>query len=568
MTKRNLLFLTLGLTMLVAGLWGYSRIQTARASSQVQYRTAEAQKGDVTDAVEASGVVQALTTVDVKSRAGGRIIKLAVDVGSRVKPGTLIAKIDPSDTQSAYNQAVADLTSARARLAQAEAGARLQDTQSRTGIREAQEALSGAQVKLAQSQQQARVQPSLSESAVQQAKADLASAQQQLAQLREATQPQERAQAQATFAQAQANAVAAEAAYNRQAQLAAKGFVAQQAVDTALASRDVARASVAQSRQRLQTIAADQRTALAAATARVRQAEAALRSAQANRVAVGLRDQDVAGARSAVRQAVAGLENARASTIETEIRGSDIQAARADVAKAEAAVQNRAVQLQDATIYAPRTGVILQKYVEEGTIITSAVSLSSDGTKIVQLGDVSGLFVDVSVDESDVGKVHQGQKVLVSLDAAPDLKLQGRVVRIDPQAINDRDVTTVHVRVQIDHPDPQIKPGMNATCQFILRDVHDVLVVPSDAVKEGRGGGNTVRVLGKDGSVQVRPVEVGVVGSEKTEIKSGLQPGDKIVLGMMSGPGGGGDGGSGGGPGGGGFGGGGGNLGGGGKGGR
>ena len=541
MTKRKLILGVVALAVVLAAVWIYSKVQSAKAAGQVQYRTAAAETGDVTDAVEASGVVQALTTVDVKSRAGGKIIKLAVDVGSVVRPGQLIAKIDPSDTLSAYNQAVADLTSARARLTQAEAGARMQDQQGRTGVREAQAALAGAQVKLSQARQQSAAQPALTDSAVQQAKADLSSAQQQLAQLSQGTQPQDRAQAQAAFDQAQAQAVAAEASYTRQAQLLSKGFVAQQSVDTALASRDVARATLAEAKQRQQTIAADQNAALAAAKARVRQAEAALRSAQAGRVTVGLRSQDVAAAQSAVRESQAGMETAQSNLIQSQIKASDIQSARADVAKAQAVVANRAVQLQDATIYAPRAGVILLKYVEEGTIITSAVSLSSAGTSIVQIGDVAGLFVDVSVDESDVGKVHNGQKVLVSLDALPDAKLQGHVVRIDPQAINDRDVTTVHVRVQIENPDPAIKPGMNATCQFILRDVRSVLVVPSDAVKEGRGGGTTVRVLGKDGTVQSRVVEVGVVGSEKTQIKSGLQAGDKVVLGVLRADGGGGE---------------------------
>jgi len=74
---------------------------------------------------------------------------------------------------------------------------------------------------------------------------------------------------------------------------------------------------------------------------------------------------------------------------------------------------------------------------------------------------------------------------------------------------------------------------MNATCQFILRDVHGVLVVPSDAVKEGRTGGSTVRVLTKDKKAEIRTVTVGVVGSDKTEIKSGLRAGDTVILGVV-----------------------------------
>ena len=541
MTKRSKIILYTLAGLCVLGAVIYQQVQSAKAAGQINYRTVVVADGDVTDAVEASGVVQPLTTVDVKSRAGGRLIKLNVDVGSPVKSGTLIGRIDPSDTLSAYNQSEADLITARARLSQSQQQARMSGAQDALTVSGAQQAILAAQAKLSQAQAQSTAQPALTQSSIAQAKASLAAATQQYQQLRAATNPQARAAAQADNAQAKATVAAADAAYSRQSQLLKKGFVAQQAVDTALAARDVARATLAQTQQRLQTIDADQKAALAAAAARVSEAKGALASAQAGRYEIGTRQQDVDAARAALSQARVSLQNAQAGLMQGGIRQSDIQAAQASVSKAQAEVNNTSVQLHDATIYAPRSGVVLQKYVEEGTIITSGQSQSSDGTKIVQIGDVSTLYIDVSVDESDVGKIHLNQKVLIALDAVPDAKPAGRVVRIDPQAVNDRDVTTVHVRVQIEKPDPAIKPGMNATCQFILRDVHNVLVVPSDAVKEGRGGGNTVRVLGKDGKAVPRTVEVGVVGSDKTEIKSGLQAGDKVVLGVIQPDGGGGD---------------------------
>ena len=544
MTKRTKIFLPVVLCLGLAGTFTYRQIQSANAAGQVHYRTAAVVTGDVTDAVEASGAVQPLTTVDVKSRAGGRMIKLAVDVGSHVKPGTLIARIDPSDTLSAYNQASADLITARARLSQTQQQARMSGVQDTLTVSGAQQGLASAQAKLTQAEQQSQVQPALTDSAISQAQASLAAAQQQYEQLRAASNPQARASAQSVFAQARANVAAADAAYNRQNSLLQKGFVAQQAVDTALASRDIARATLAESQQRLKTIDADQRAALAGAAARVSQAKGALLAAQTNRYEIGTRRQDVAASHAALLQARMSVQNAQAGLMQNSIRRSDIQAAQAAVSKAQAEVNNRLIQLHDATIYAPRNGVILQKYVEEGTIISSGQSLSSDGTKIVQIGDVGRLFIDVGVDESDIGKIGMGQKVLIALDAVPGAKPEGRVVRIDPQAVNDRDVTTVHVRVEIKHPDAGIKPGMNATCQFILRDVRGVLVVPSDAVKEDRTGGNMVRVLTKDNKAEVRPIEVGVVGSEKTQIKSGLVAGDKVILGIIqSAP----DGGSGGG---------------------
>lgn len=257
MSKRTKILLFAVLCFGLVGAFAYRQIQSANAASQVHYRTATAATGDVTDAVEASGVVQPLTTVDVKSRAGGRMIKLAVDVGSRVKPGTLIARIDPSDTLSAYNQAEADLITARARLSQAQQQARMSGMQDTLTVSGAQQGLSSAQAKLTQTERLAQVQPALTGSAISQAQGTLASAEQQSEQLRAAANPQARASAQSVYAQARANVAAADAAYNRQATLLQKGFVAQQAVDTTLASRDVARATLAEAQQRLQTIDAD-----------------------------------------------------------------------------------------------------------------------------------------------------------------------------------------------------------------------------------------------------------------------------------------------------------------------
>ena len=533
MNKRTKILFPAIVCLGLVGTLAYRQMRSASAASQVHYRTATATEGDVTDTVEASGVVQPLTMVDLKSRAGGRLIKLAVDVGSRVKPGTLIARIDPSDTLSAYNQATADLITARARLSQAQQQARMLGMQDTLTVSGAQQGLNSAQAKLTQAERLAQVQPALTGSAIAEAQANLTAAQQQYEQLRSAGNPQAVASAQSVNAQARANVVATDAAYNRENSLSQKGFVAQQSVDTALAARDVARATLAETQQRLQTIDADQKASLAGAAARVSQAKEALIAAQTGRYEIGTRQQDVTASRASLIQARISVQNAQAGLMQSSIRQSDVQAAQAAVSKSQAEVNDRLIQLHDATIYSPRNGVVLQKYIEEGTIISSGESLSSDGTKIVQIGDVSSLFIDVSVDESDIGKISMGQKVTIALDAVPEAKPEGRVVRIDPQAVNDRDVTTVHVRVEIKNPDAAIKPGMNATCQFILRDVHGVLVVPSDAVKEGQSGGNTVRVLTKDNKAEVRRVEVGVVGSDETEVKSGLRAGDTVILGVI-----------------------------------
>ncbi len=78
--------------------------------------TAEVTRGDLTISVEATGTVEPIRSVEVKSKASGEILKLHVDIGDKVKPGTLLAEVDPRDVRNRYDQAKADLEVARSRV--------------------------------------------------------------------------------------------------------------------------------------------------------------------------------------------------------------------------------------------------------------------------------------------------------------------------------------------------------------------------------------------------------------------------------------------------------------------
>ena len=115
-------------------------------------------------------------------------------------------------------------------------------------------------------------------------------------------------------------------------------------------------------------------------------------------------------------------------------------------------MDNSQIQLAYTTVSAPRAGVILQKYVEVGSIIQSgrsSVAGTGAGTSIVQLGDLSRMFVLASVDETDIAQVEDGQQVDITLDAYPDEIFDGKVTRIDPQTVALQNVTTVPVTIEI-----------------------------------------------------------------------------------------------------------------------
>jgi HlyD family secretion protein len=547
------------------GVWVWARVRAPRLGEKTQYKLATAEVGTVKKTVSATGVLKPWRTVDIKSKAGGRVDALLVDIGSRVKKGQVLAKIDPSDTQLSVGTARADVDSANARIRQSEVTYDLQKAVSSLSIESAQSQLStalasraAAKARLDSARNTATAQPSITQAAIDQAKANLESALQARNQLT-ATQAQDRASAQSTLDQAEANRKKSAADLSRYNSLLAKGFVAKQTVDGAEASYAVTVAQVAAAAEKLRTLDAQQKAERDAAEARVNQADAALTSAEANAVDVQNRKLALAEAEAGFRQAEANVANARTSLAQAKanlanvpIRRFDIATATASKERSQATLKNALVTLDQTIVRAPADGVILTKYVEEGTIISSALSFAATGNNILALGDVTRMYVDVSVDETDIASVDEGQEVEVSIEAYPSLPFEGRVARVDPQATVEQNVTTIHVRVEIDNTDVSfrlLKPGMNATCEFVSDKKEDVIMVPNEAVhtddqgqfvevalnegnpappdpETGEPADPTMRV---DVNIKRQPVQAGLEGNETTEILSGVKPGDRVV---------------------------------------
>jgi HlyD family secretion protein len=530
-----------------------------------QYKVAKVERGTVRKTVSATGTLQPWTTVDIKSKAGGRVLALLVDVGTPVKKGQVIARIDPSDTQLAVNQARADIEAAIAKKEQSATQYELQKKQSQIAVNNAKaaldsarDALSSAQSRLDTARRQSKTQPSLTEASIAQAKANYNQAVTSRKQL-DATNAQSRASAKSALDQAIANEKNAEANLARQKSLLAKGFVSQQAVDNAQASYDVARAQVSSARTKYNTLDEELEASVAAADARVAQALASLQSAQAGRIDIQNRQAEVRQAEAALRQARSQVVQARealrqayANLANNEIRKLDIASANASETRSRASLDNAEETLSQTTVRAPSDGVVLTKYVDTGTIITSGLSLNSTGSSIVQIGDTTRMYVDVKVDETDIANVDEGQKVEITMDAYEGVPFEGKVSRVYPQAVVEQNVTMIHVRVEVDNSSPTfrlLKPGMNATCEFVVDEKEDVLMVPSSAVTTSddkstvdiASGGKPAPAdpatgQGEDPNVLIevktekREVTIGLEGDDATEVVSGLKEGDTVVV--------------------------------------
>jgi len=514
----------------IGGTWYYVSASSG-AAKDIEFRYAPVMRGELVRSTSANGQLVALTTVDVKSKAGGKVVRLAVEEGTRVAKGDLIALIDPADTSALYEQAAADLMSAEARADQARLNAQLEQRNHVTAVQNAEESLRVARIRLERAKLEAQTQPTISSASVKNARAALASQQEAMRQLREVTIPQLRRTAATDLDRARAEHSAATADLARQEELLKLGYVAQANVDAARTRAESARAALALAEQRHATLEQDIEAQIQLQQARLDQAFAALEQAEANVSQVDVAKRNLEEAQRNVQLAEIALQRAKDAQLGVNARQEDVRTARAATVRSRVSKENAKVQLESTTVVAPRDGVVTLKYLEEGTIIPPGTSTFAQGTSLVQISDITTLFVECAVDEADIASVRKGQAVRVTVEAYPRAKIEGVVDRVSPAAVTANNVTTVKVRVRINpgFREPLL-PGMNATCEFLTMQKPDVLIVPSQAVRH-EGDKTFVKVKGSaPGQIVTREVKLGEMGNDGYEVISGLKEGEEVVV--------------------------------------
>jgi len=300
---------------------GATACKAGEAENAPKIQTAVANRGDLSITVEATGTVEPVRSVDVKSKASGQILQLLVDVGDSVHSGAILAKIDPRDVNNSFEQAQANLDVAKAQAANAKA---------------------------------------------------------QL---------------------------------DRSKALLDSGVITQQEYEQNNLSYVTARSSLVR--------------------------------AQTNY----------------------------------------------DLAK---------LQLADVTITAPIDGTIISKGtgIAEGAVIQSGSSGFSGGTTLFTMANLDSMQVRTQVDETDVGQLHAGLPATVKVESYPNRTFDGRVEKIEPQAVTTQNVTMFNVIVSIQNKAGLLKPGMNGDVEILVNQANNVLLIPNNAVVEPQDVGPAALVLG------------------------------------------------------------------------
>ncbi len=185
---------------------------------------------------------------------------------------------------------------------------------------------------------------------------------------------------------------------------------------------------------------------------------------------------------------------------QTEYDGAklDYANAYAAVIRAESDLENSRDRMNDTKLRAPLAGTIIAKNVELGTVISSPTTDVGGGTVLFRMANLDTVQIRALVDETDIGKVQPGLLTTITVDAYPNRPFEGGVLKVEPQATVQQNVTMFNVLVRIPNPNHLLKPGMNTEVEIHVGRRDNVLAVPNAALRTQRDVASAAQVLGLD----------------------------------------------------------------------
>lgn len=191
-------------------------------------------------------------------------------------------------------------------------------------------------------------------------------------------------------------------------------------------------------------------------------------------------------------------------------------------------------------ITAPSAGTVVSLVVEQGQTINA----SQTSPTVVQIADLTSMTNKMQIAEGDATKVKAGQTVNFTILSEPDTPISAKLDSIDPglttmsQGSYSKSTDTTsnaiyyYARATVPNPEGKLAIGMTTQNTVEIASADNVLMVPTVAIKS-KDGKKFVRVLGANNQAVDREIQTGLKDSMNTEVKSGLNEGDKVVMSEM-----------------------------------
>lgn len=243
---------------------------------------------------------------------------------------------------------------------------------------------------------------------------------------------------------------------------------------------------------------------------------------------------DIEGAELSVKKIRGNYERAKAlfeqKLISKEVNDnlqSDFAIAENTLDKAKSRLQIVQDKLNKTQILAPADGTVLDVPVNEGQVVVAAASVNA-GTVLMSFADLSRLMIFSQVNQIDAQQLSVGQGIDVTLFEMADKPVKATIERIAPIAKVVNNIKGFEMRALITENDGRMKPGMSVSMSVPIAVASQAVSIPVSAVfRENRD--NIVYVRAGD-KTEKRKVIIGINDLSNTEIKSGIQAGEQILL--------------------------------------
>ncbi len=305
--------------------------------------------------------------------------------------------------------------------------------------------------------------------------------------------------------------------------------------------------------------------------ARVKQAEASLSAAQADslqRKVQMLNDQlDLRRAQDLFNKKLISETDYKAAETKAQVSQASYDSSLHQIDVAKSNLDQNEDLLSKCVIYSPMDGVVSVLSSEIGERVVATGDFA--GTEVMRVANFGSMEARVDVNENDVVNVDVGDPVRIKVDAFPGRVLNGSVKRIASTASvknegTQQEVTNFEVRIQVENPAVQLRPGMSASVDIETQTAHQVVAVPIQSVTvRARESGKTAEQLKQDREkqtgvnlselerqsrkelqrvvflkerdmVRLVPVQTGIADNNLIEIRSGIKEGDEVVSGSYT----------------------------------
>ena len=236
-----------------------------------------------------------------------------------------------------------------------------------------------------------------------------------------------------------------------------------------------------------------------------------------------------------VQRAEVELARVQQLDIEQLVARTDVEDRTLDLADARARLEkvrrDSAVVETDlayAVIRAPISGTVASVSIRRGETVAASFSTPT----FVTIIDDDALELVAMVDETDIGNVDVANSAVFTVEAYPSLEFEGHVKQIAPKGTIISGVVNYQVMIGIDSPADVLKPDMTANVSVRTAE-REALVLPTQAVQ--RDGFERFVYIEQDGELARRAVVVGTRDAGLTEIRRGITPADRVLIGPLPG---------------------------------